>query len=531
MQRNTFIVLWLFVLLPVFGLNIGSLVSLDTGLILGNPRTASGVLEFLGIPYAAPPVKSLRWKPPQPVRKWNETILAATSYGPSCYSARMGDLTEPQSEDCLSINVWTKAQETCEKAPVMVWLYGGGFEFGWSNSTVYNGTNLALDGVVVVTFNYRVGVLGFLGLTELDDEQPNSGNYGLQDQFAALRWVQENISRFGGDPENVTIFGESAGAHAVGLLMASGLSSGLFHKAIMQSGSFWSSEHGSLSTFQEARTRGSRYREKLGAAGLAQLRALPAEEVNGAALWDDRTDPSLTAFSPSIDGYVLTDSPEVIFAKGGELDIPLLAGFNDHEEIPLFAGRALPHNTSQQYVDAMRVFFGEHADQALLLYPGKTNDQATVSSLELIGDVVIGQPMFEAIDHHATHSRHKSFGYHFTYTSPYSPIAAHLAEIAYVFGNLGPNPFIPSPALSSPADYKVAKAVMSYWTNFAKTGNPNGPRLTYWPPYDRAAGKIFLEIGNETSAKVCPSLERFEFIRSVRENFVFPPRWRDLAFT
>ncbi|KAM0543705.1 hypothetical protein ACHAPJ_012154 [Fusarium lateritium] len=530
MQPNPFIILWFLIALSAFGSQINPLVSLDTGLIQGKPRTYSGVLEFLGIPFAAPPVGPFRWKAPQPVQKLSETIFNATNYGPSCYSARMGDPTQPQSEDCLSLNVWTKAQNSTEKAPVMVWIYGGGFEFGWSNSTIYNGTNLALSGVVVVTFNYRVGVLGFLGLEELDNERLNSGNFGLQDQIAALQWVQDNISRFGGDPENVSVFGESAGAHAIGLLMTSNISLGLFHKAIMQSGSFWSSEHGSLSTFHEARVRGLKFKEKLGAASIDELRALPASVVNDAALWDDRTDPALAAFSPSIDGYILTDAPEVIFARGREHGIPLLAGFNAHEEIPLFAVRALPHNSSQQYLDALHVFFAEQADEALRLYPGNTDDRAMASSLELIGDVVIGQPMFEAIDHHATHSGQKAFGYHFTYTSPYSPIAAHLAEIAFAFGNLGPNPFIPSPTLASPADYEAARTMMSYYVNFAKTGNPNGPGLTYWPSYDRDTGKMFLEIGNEVLATVCPSLERFEFIRNAREGFIFPSRWRNLTF-
>lgn len=236
--------------------SISSVVKVTTGSVQGQPRNEDGILSFLGIPFAAPPVGQLRWKSPQSPVKFNGTFNA-TTFGYSCYSALLSlPPPTPQNEDCLTINVWTGASSTNEKRPVMFWIYGGGFQFGSSADPGYNGTALAQEGVVVVSFNYRLGALGYLALDELDEEGTNSGNFGLQDQLYALQWVKENIIAFGGDPDNVTIWGESAGAHSVGLLMASPLSEGLFHKGIMESGAYWESEHGSIETFGEARTRG-----------------------------------------------------------------------------------------------------------------------------------------------------------------------------------------------------------------------------------------------------------------------------------
>ncbi|PTB47846.1 hypothetical protein M431DRAFT_514137 [Trichoderma harzianum CBS 226.95] len=254
----------------------------------------------------------------------------------------------------------------------MVWIYGGGFEFGASNRPLYYGTKLALDGVVLVSFNYRLGVLGFLALSELDDEGSGSTNFGLQDQLAALRWVRYNISQFGGDPDNVTIFGESAGGHSVGLLLASPLSTGLFHKGILESGAYWESDHGSLTTFSEARQRGLALQQKLNASSIAELRSLPAEQVNNAALWDLSTDPGSTVFAPSIDHYVVPTAPSVVFDNRDEQPVPVLAGFNAREE-DFFLAHSLPHETSEDYISSVKTFFfGNRTDEALQVYPGST---------------------------------------------------------------------------------------------------------------------------------------------------------------
>ena len=297
---------------------IGPQVQVEAGVVRGFPRDDHGVLVFKGIPYAAPPVGALRWRAPQPPQAWVAGIRDATLFGARCWSAWQDDPTPwpPQSEDCLSLNIWTTAQHTGERHPVMVWIHGGGFEFGTSADPSTDGARLAQRGVVLVSCNYRMEVLGFMAHPELDREGP-SGNYGLQDQLAALRWVQGNIARFGGDPDNVTVVGESAGAHALGMLMASPLAKELLHKAIGESGAFWDSAHGSLPTFDEARARGVAFAERLGADSVTALRAMSAEELNAAAMWSFATHPATTAFSPHIDRYVVPEVPIMRYPARG----------------------------------------------------------------------------------------------------------------------------------------------------------------------------------------------------------------------
>ncbi|QYT00076.1 Carboxylic ester hydrolase [Trichoderma simmonsii] len=492
---------------------IESRVSVNGGVVQGIPRTAAGVLEFLGIPFAAPPVGSLRWKPPQPLLSLNGAQQNAMAFGLSCYSAVLDpDLADPaeQGEDCLTVNVWTTAKDTTEKKAVMVWIYGGGFEFGASNRPLYNGNKLALDGVVLVSFNYRLGVLGFLALSELDDEGSGSTNFGLQDQLAALRWVRDNISLFGGDPDNVTIFGESAGGHSVGLLLASPLSTGLFHKGILESGAL-------------------ALQQKLNASSVAELRSLPAEQVNNAALWDLSTDPGSTVFAPSIDDYVVPTAPSVVFDNEDEQPVPILAGFNAREE-DFFLAHSLPHQTSEDYISSVGTFFGNRTDEALQVYPGSTYIQANDSANALAGDLVIRQQTWEALDTHVLVGGHKGYGYYFTYSSPYSPLAMHTAEMNYVFGNIGPNEsFTYTPPLSpaDSGDMKMSETIRSYWTNFAKTGDPNDPNgsLPYWPSYT-GYGNCFVDLGNLIHAINTPDIDRFQFIRSLRTNSILPLGWR-----
>ena len=512
--------------------DITSCVTTTSGNFQASPRHVSGVIEFLGMPFAAPPVGSLRWKPPQPVSKPSFT-QNATSFGPSCYSFEANDPSSgivappagPQSEDCLSINVWTASESTAEKRPVMVWLYGGGFQFGSSSSPNYNGTHFATDGVVFVSFNYRTGTLGFLALQELDDEGTNSGNFGLQDQIAALQWVKLNIAAFGGDPDNVTIFGESAGAHAVGLLLASPLSSGLFHKAILESGAYWESEHGSITTFQQARQHGSAFLQSQANGSLTKLRSLSATLIVQAGAWNASTDPGITAFSPSIDNYVVPVAPSVAFDKGRTHKVPIIAGFNQ-DEGALFFSRALPHSTPTDFQSAQRIFFAGTTGTAFSLYPSTSENQTIASADALIGDLVIAQQTWEALDRQAASSGQACYGYHFTYTSPYSPVSIHTSEIPFVFGNLGPNPLYggSTPAASA-NDVARSKSMTTYWINFAKTGNPNRANLSAWPKY-AASGNNFLELGVASTAVQTPSSGRFQYIRSLRNNGILPLRWR-----
>ena len=511
---------------PTDGALITSTVVTQSGVVAGTPRSQAGVLQFLGIPYAAGPVGSLRWRPPTPAPNYSGT-LNATSYGASCYAAEENaPVFGVQSEDCLNLNVWTAANDTTQKLPVMVWIYGGGFQFGSSSQPNYNGTNFARESVILVSFNYRLGVLGFLALPELDQEGTNSGNFGLQDQVAAMHWVKANIAQFGGDPDNVTIFGESAGAHSVGLLLASNLTSGLFNKAILESGAYWDSEHGSIESFQDARQKGDQFEQKLGATTVAELRSLPATTINNAALWNSSTDPGITAFAPSIDNYVVTKVPAATFSQGQTQKIPILAGFNLDEEF-LFLPRALPHSTTQQYAQSVDVFFAGEAIEALQLYPGSTQAQANNSADIIIGDLVIREQTWEALDSQARNSDQTCYGYYFTYTSAYSPLAAHTAEVSFVFGNLGPNPIFGTVAPPSSADVALSRTIMSYWTNFARTGNPNSgvEGLVQWPTYS-SGGNNFLQIGNTITPIATPDLNRFEFLRSLRTNGALPTRWR-----
>ncbi|MGY3466752.1 carboxylesterase type B [Bradyrhizobium sp. LM6.11] len=325
-------------------------VSTQAGSVRGGPRDASGVLAFKGIPYAAPPVGPLRWCAPQPPSPW-DGVRDALAFGAGCLSALENDQRPgPRDEDCLYLNVWTAAKHADEKRPVMVWIHGGGFQFGSSANPATDGGALAAKGVVVVSFNYRLGIFGFYAHPDLDTEAP-SGNYGLQDQLMALRWVKANIAGFGGDPDNVTLFGESAGAMAVGILMASPLAHGLFHKAIGQSGAFWDGKHGPLQGFEEARARGLAFARQQGNGSIAALRSMPADRLNAAAPWSFRTSPVVTAFSPSIDHHVVPDVPARRFLRGEQMHIPLLAGWNAAEEVP-FAPQSLPDQSAKAFVAA-----------------------------------------------------------------------------------------------------------------------------------------------------------------------------------
>ncbi|KAK6442805.1 hypothetical protein LTR95_000964 [Oleoguttula sp. CCFEE 5521] len=484
-----------------------STIIIKSGILEGQPANDAGIKAFLGIPFAAPPVGNLRWSAPQPALA-SSGVRSATAFGASCYSASP---TYPQDGPAR---------------PVMVWFYGGGFQFGSSSMPLYNGSKLAEHGVIVVSVNYRLGVFGFLGLEELDQQGTPSGNYGLQDQLAALLWVKENIGAFGGDPENVTVFGQSAGAHSIGILLASPLSTGLFHKAILESGAYWDSEHGSLRTFAEARTQGAAFAKQLGASSITQLRTLTAESLNNAGSWNASTDPGLTAFAPSIDDYVIPTFPAETFDVGKSQKVPLLAGFNAAEGVA-FLPRIVPHIPNAQYARSAKTLFGPTTPVFLSLYPGDTQAQANVSALDLLGDLVIREQTFESIDRQANINRQDVYAYYYTYSSAYSPIAVHTAEIYYVFGNLRPDPLLGLTGTPTAADVDFSMTMSAYWTNFAKTGNPNSASasLPFWPKFSLPSD-AFLELGNNVTVIPNPFRARFQFLSSLRMNGVLPPSWR-----
>ena len=507
---------------------INEIVILPEGQVKGSSRNPDGVLAFKGIPYAAPPVGNFRWRPPQAVLPWKGE-RDATHFGPSAYSAlpNWPTATE-QSEDCLTVNVWTAARQQRESRPVMLWIHGGGFQFGSSADPIFDGARLANEGVVLVSCNYRVGVLGFLALPELDNEASPSGNYGLQDQIAALGWVQRNIALFGGDPRNVTVFGESAGAHAIGLLMASPLCPGLFHRAILQSGAYWDTNHGPLSSFQEARERGAALCKKLGAASVADLRNMSASEVNAAALWRLGTDPARSAFSPNVDGFVVPEAPASVFSQGRQMKVPVMAGWNAAEWLP-FVALAPPHDTAAAFRSAAQSRFDGRAEDFLSHYAADTDAEAAASAKSLIGDLIISQQTWDLLDTHCATAQSPVYAYYYTFTSPYSPVAAHAADQDFVFGNLLSSRSFVERGAPGQDDREFSRRLVTFWTNFAKQSDPNENRpsqLACWPRYNCDDPSV-LELGTVIKPMDYP-LGRFRFLRSLRLNGALPTSWRDI---
>jgi para-nitrobenzyl esterase len=500
--------------------SISSQVTLDSGVIRGSPPDVQGVRAFKAIPYAAPPVGPLRWHSPQSPPAWSG-VRDATAFGAICWGAPVPRLGE-QNEDCLSANVWTGASTVQERRPVMVWIHGGGFQEGSSAEPDLDGSRLAAQGVVMVSFNYRLGVFGFLAHPALDAEGAPSGDFGLQDQIAALKWVRTHISLFGGDPDNVTIFGESAGSNSVEFLMTSPLATGLFQRAIGESGAFWGSYHGSIATRAEAHSRGVALANRLGHGSIAELRAIPAEALNRETAWDLKADAVIAAFSPNIDGFVLADDPPNVFARRRQNDVPLLAGWNDGEGYTFFRW-ALPHASAAEFRAAAAPQFG--AKDFLKLYPADTDEAARNSAEALIGDVEIREPTWEWLQLQRRFGTAPVYGYQFHYQSSYTPVAAHTTDIAFVFGTLTPQKFAPGGALPGPADRQLSALMMSYWVNFARGGDPNGPALPHWPAYQLKNSQM---MGFDTMTAAEPEIgtDRFRFIRSFRKEGRFPESWR-----
>lgn len=505
------------------------LVQTTAGWVQGAAPDARGVTAFMGIPYAAPPTGALRWRPPQPAPQWNG-VRASVGYGNACLAAPQPGpprpAVPPQSEDCLTVNVWTPAPYKGAAKPVMVWLHGGGFQFGASAQASYDGSLLATRDVIVVSLNYRLGVFGFLATPALDQEAGTSGAYGFQDQLAALRWVQENIANFGGDPSRVTLFGESAGAHSVGILLASPLSRSLFSRAIAQSGAFWDSEHGSIPTHAEALAIGQAFAARFPG---QDLRALPANQVNETGGWDYVSDPGVTTFGPSTDGQVLRDSPANVFLRGEQLDVPLLGGWNAAEYF-LFQLRALPATTPQAFDAAAQQQFGNRCLPLFrALYPAYGSEQAQASSYQLAGDLIISEQTWEMLSLLRRPGSANVYAYRFSYASPYSPVASHTAEIPFVFGTMTPQRFAPQSTAPTDADRRMSDLMASYWTNFARSGDPNGFGLPHWPVHGTVGFPVMQLRGANSGAGPDSEAGRFLFIASYRKHGRLPEAWRTLG--
>jgi len=475
------------------------------GKVQGKTINNGKVKAFLGLPYAAPPVGALRWKAPEPPVKWSG-VRESTKFGAHCAQGIVFDDMIFQdggaSEDCLFLNVYAPANATANsKLPVMFWIHGGGYAGGGSSEPRHNGDFLPTKGVILVTINYRLGVLGFLATKELANEANGvAGNYGLLDMVAALHWVKGNISGFGGDPGNVTIFGESAGSFAVSTLMASPMAKGLFHKAIGESGAAFSG----LLPYDSLETREKRDGEwvaSLGVKSLRELRALPTERIIAAA-----KSKGMVGFSPTIDGRLLTESVEASYAAGRQAHVPLLAGWNRDENSFLANGM-----TATKWKGMAAGLFKEHSAEFLKLYPGDTDEQAMRSAVDYGSDAFIAFSTWKWIEAHKNTGESPVYRYHFELAalpSKYHPgtFAFHSDDIEYVFGTLD---IRPGETVRS-EDRKLSEQMMSYWTNFAKTGNPNGQGLPLWPKCGKSDELIHLDSTVTSSADTLRP--RYEFL-------------------
>jgi para-nitrobenzyl esterase len=481
-------------------------VKTKQGKIHGKTIHDGAVRAFLGIPYAAPPVGPLRWKAPEPPVKWKGT-REATAYGSRCMQGHVFQdmvFQDPgPSEDCLYLNVFMPAdREGSGKLPVMFWIHGGGYSAGSASEPRHNGDFLPLRGVVLVTINYRLGVFGFLATADLAQEAGGAaGNYGLMDMVAALQWVRANIRNFGGDPSHVTVFGESAGSFAVCTLMAAPAAQGLFERAIGESGGALSLGAPDTPSLADRERREQDWVASLGVHSLAELRALPAETIAEAA-----RKAGAPGFPPVVDGRLLTEAVSATYAAGHQAHVPLLAGWNRDEQSFLSEGM-----TTEKWHEFAVKTFGEHAEPFLSLYPGATEAEAARSAIDYNSDAFIAFSTWKWIDAQAKTGAAPVYRYHFELAAPPSRFhpgwfAFHSDDIEYVFGTLDTRPG----ASWREQDRKLSDQIMGYWTNFAKTGDPNGPGLPLWPRFD-TEGTI-LHLDSEITTGPDSTRPRYEFL-------------------
>jgi para-nitrobenzyl esterase len=469
-------------------------VRVEQGQLSGTTGKSPDVRVYRGVPFAAPPVGVFRWKPPQPAPHW-KGVRAATEFGNACWQtpyppafAIYHSELPPLNEDCLYLNIWTSAKSSADGLPVMVWIHGGGFTRGAGSLPAYDGENLARRGVVVVTINYRLGVFGFFAHPELSAESPHhaSGNYGLMDQIAALEWVKKNIAAFGGDPNRVTIFGESAGSWAVNALMACPLAKGLFQRAIGESGGSMAR----MPQLAEAEKNGEKLALALGATqnALNTLRATSAQALLKASAAE--TVPTI------VDGWVLQEDIRTIFREGKQNDVPLIVGNNSDEGTTL-APQGASMNAALFTAQAKQRF-GNLSGEFLEAYPAASDAEAVASFYASFRDDIFGWQMRKWAQMQTKTGHHPVYRYYFSHRPPGPQSerlrAFHAAEIPYVFGNfIWPFPW-------GDADRNLSDVMMSYWTNFAKTGDPNAGMLTKWPVYSLEIDNV-LEFGDRLSVR------------------------------
>jgi para-nitrobenzyl esterase len=489
----------------------GPVVQTQQGLVEG--VTQDGVASFKGIRYAAAPIGALRWRPPEPPAEW-DGVRKADAFGPVCPQRWLpfgppGWAREDQDEDCLSLNIWTAAKSADEKLPVMLWIHGGAYEIGSGSTPAYHGDTLARKGVVVVTINYRLGALGFLAHPELTAESrySASGNYGLMDIVAALRWVHDSIAAFGGDPGNVTIFGESAGGGIVMLMTVAPLSKGLFHRAISESGSAIRAQPkdyerpDAIVTLAQAEAAGERYVAQFDVKSIDELRQVPAADMV------EKLIPG--AGGPIVDGRVIPGEVTALYRAGRQHDVPVLIGWNDNE------GGLFGQPTTKAALEAQaQREWGPHAETLGQLYPAEDDAATGPANAAAFGDIAFAWPAWSLAEAQVRTGTAPAYLYHFTHVpprtpqSPYGtlPGAQHAEELAFVFGRE------PAAGLWTDAERRLTETMQGYWTNFARSGDPNGRGLPAWERLSGADGPVHWFAAGEAHKGGVPRLEALAII-------------------
>jgi para-nitrobenzyl esterase len=515
-------------------------VKIDTGLLAGTVSTGQpSVRVFKGIPFAAPPLGENRWRAPQPVAKW-EGVRKADSFGAPCIAgapaqgrggrggaaqappAPTGPAREPaRSEDCLYANVWTSANNANDRRPVMVWIYGGGFTGGSGGLAWYDGENLAAKGPVIVTFNYRLGVFGFFAHPDLAKESGRnaSGNYGMMDAIAMLQWVKKNISAFGGDPNNVTVAGESAGAIMVGALVGSPQAKGLFHRAIAESGGWMGLTMARMTPSAQAQENGAKAVTALGVKSMAELRAKPLQELTG-----------LTSSGLVVDGYIIPEDLSLTFMNGKQNAVDVLTGSNKDEANFGICGATAGlvgrgGGRGELTLDAFKTNaqrrFGDAAGDYAKLY-GVSSDSETQPAAHIACADEINWNMRQWSAAQAKMGK-KAYTYFFTRiptlnSQPSPQGATHTAEISYAFNN----PKGQANQTWDDVDTKLGDTMSSYWVNFITKGDPNGAGLPNWPQFRDMTSKVMV-LGNTPQAEAAPPAEKLKFFAAAYQRLIRLP--------